>query len=221
MNDEVKPSLGERLQGFLRPYFLVALVVAFALGAGASTLLADTQNKVEAAYSSGLEEGQSAAEVSYNSQLAEKEEAFSSQLAQQEEDYESQVQAEYNGGRSEGLEEGYAQGQKDAQAEISRLEETIADYEKKLEERFSSQNGGATGYSNSAATNTYPSYEEGSDSTYDPAPQGGTVYWTPNGKSYHSTQNCTTLKRSKTILSGTVSEAIASGHADPCNVCVG
>lgn len=55
--------------------------------------------------------------------------------------------------------------------------------------------------------------------TATPKPVSNTVYWTPNGKSYHSTRNCTTLKRSKTILSGTVSEAIASGHGDPCNVC--
>ncbi len=45
------------------------------------------------------------------------------------------------------------------------------------------------------------------------------VYWTPNGKSYHSTEYCRTLSRSKTILSGTIDEAIATGHGDPCNVC--
>ena len=45
----------------------------------------------------------------------------------------------------------------------------------------------------------------------------GTVYWTPNGKSYHSTPNCSTLKRSKTILSGPKSSCPKS---DPCNVCV-
>jgi len=42
-----------------------------------------------------------------------------------------------------------------------------------------------------------------------------TVYWTPNGKKYHSTQNCSTLKRSKTILSGTINQ---SGRT-PCKVC--
>lgn len=45
------------------------------------------------------------------------------------------------------------------------------------------------------------------------------VYWTPNGGSYHSSENCRTLSRSKTILSGTVDEAVASGHGDPCGVC--
>lgn len=47
--------------------------------------------------------------------------------------------------------------------------------------------------------------------------QDGTiVYWTPNGKSYHSTPNCSTLKRSKVINSGTIEE---SGKTDPCDRC--
>lgn len=50
--------------------------------------------------------------------------------------------------------------------------------------------------------------------------QSQIVYWTPNGKSYHSTPNCPTLKRSKVIESGTIQEAINSGHGDPCNDCV-
>lgn len=48
-----------------------------------------------------------------------------------------------------------------------------------------------------------------------------TVYFTPSGKSYHFDKNCSTLKRSKTILQGTLQEAISSGHADPCNICAG
>ncbi len=43
-----------------------------------------------------------------------------------------------------------------------------------------------------------------------------TVYWTPNGKSYHTTKSCPTLSRSKTILSGTVAQ---SGKKDPCDRC--
>lgn len=42
------------------------------------------------------------------------------------------------------------------------------------------------------------------------------VYWTPKGKSYHTTKSCPTLSRSKTILSGTQSE---SGKSDPCDRC--
>ncbi|MGG7060149.1 DNA/RNA non-specific endonuclease [Clostridium nigeriense] len=42
------------------------------------------------------------------------------------------------------------------------------------------------------------------------------VYWTPNGKSYHTTKNCPTLSRSKTILEGSLEE---SGKSDPCDKC--
>lgn len=48
-----------------------------------------------------------------------------------------------------------------------------------------------------------------------------TVYWTPGGGSYHSTSSCRTLARSKTINSGTLSQALAAGKTDPCNVCAG
>lgn len=55
-------------------------------------------------------------------------------------------------------------------------------------------------------------------------PQGGNVYgsyyWTPGGKSYHSTRDCVTLKRSKVIESGTLDDAHAAGKYDPCNVCI-
>lgn len=55
-------------------------------------------------------------------------------------------------------------------------------------------------------------------------PQGGNVYgsyyWTPGGKSYHSTSDCVTLKRSKVIKSGTLDDAYAAGKYDPCNVCI-
>ncbi len=42
------------------------------------------------------------------------------------------------------------------------------------------------------------------------------VYWTPNGKSYHSRKNCPTLSRSKTILEGTIAQ---SGKSDACDKC--
>jgi len=46
-----------------------------------------------------------------------------------------------------------------------------------------------------------------------------TYYWTPNGKSHHTTDKCSPLSRSKTILSGTLEEAITAGKIDPCDVC--
>lgn len=45
-----------------------------------------------------------------------------------------------------------------------------------------------------------------------------TVYWVANGKSYHFSKDCATLKRSTNIKSGTISE---SGKSDPCNICAG
>ena len=48
-----------------------------------------------------------------------------------------------------------------------------------------------------------------------------TVYYTQKGKSYHYDRNCSSLKRSKTILEGPQQKAISSGHADPCNICAG
>lgn len=50
----------------------------------------------------------------------------------------------------------------------------------------------------------------------EPSTGGGIVYWTPSGKSYHTTDGCSTLSRSKTILSGTQAE---SGKSDPCDRC--
>ncbi|MGL4571463.1 MAG: hypothetical protein ACRCVJ_10385, partial [Clostridium sp.] len=47
-------------------------------------------------------------------------------------------------------------------------------------------------------------------------PSSEVVYWTPKGKSYHTTKSCPTLSRSKTILSGSQSE---SGKSDPCDRC--
>lgn len=73
-------------------------------------------------------------------------------------------------------------------------------------------------------TNTYTpdGYYVGADGAYvsDTSNVGATVYWTPNGKSYHSTSSCPTLSRSKQILSGSYADAAASGKTDPCNVCI-
>lgn len=44
----------------------------------------------------------------------------------------------------------------------------------------------------------------------------GTVYWTPNGAVYHSTKNCPTLSRSRTIYSGSISDC---PKPRPCKVC--
>lgn len=65
--------------------------------------------------------------------------------------------------------------------------------------------------SNNSNTNTNTN-----TNTSDSTTTSGTVYWTPNGKSYHTTKSCSTLSRSKTILEGTLQE---SGKSDPCDRC--
>lgn len=45
---------------------------------------------------------------------------------------------------------------------------------------------------------------------------GKTVYWVSGGEVYHSTPNCSTLKRSKNVQSGTIEK---SGKSRPCKVC--
>ena len=53
-----------------------------------------------------------------------------------------------------------------------------------------------------------------------PAAQDRTVYVTASGKGkkYHLDPNCRTLKRSKSVVSMTESEAIAEGYTE-CSVC--
>ncbi|MBB5266434.1 acylphosphatase [Catenibacillus scindens] len=48
--------------------------------------------------------------------------------------------------------------------------------------------------------------------------QTSTVYYTPNGKKYHSTPNCPTLSRSRNIYSTSLTNAQASGRT-ACKVC--
>ena len=46
------------------------------------------------------------------------------------------------------------------------------------------------------------------------------VYITPKGEVYHSTEQCSSLSRSKTINSLTLGEAVTNGRR-PCKVCAG
>lgn len=76
-----------------------------------------------------------------------------------------------------------------------------------------SSNSTSTGASNSASTSSSTVKPQ------TPTTQNRTVYYTPNGKSYHFSKSCSTLSRSKTILEGTLKDAINSGHDDPCDKC--
>ena len=46
------------------------------------------------------------------------------------------------------------------------------------------------------------------------------VYITPKGEVYHSTEQCASLSRSKTINSLTLGEAVTNGRR-PCKICAG
>ena len=69
--------------------------------------------------------------------------------------------------------------------------------------------------SNTSSNNSTPVSNESSN-TQSSTNNSKTVYWTPGGKSYHTTKSCSTLSRSKTILEGTIEQ---SGKNDPCDKC--
>jgi len=79
----------------------------------------------------------------------------------------------------------------------------------------SNSSNSSTGNSNTASNGANNSNSAINNNTSNSA-NSGTVYWTPNGKSYHTTKSCTTLSRSKTILEGTIQQ---SGKSDPCDKC--
>lgn len=46
-----------------------------------------------------------------------------------------------------------------------------------------------------------------------------TAYWVTSGKSYHFSENCPSLSRSRNIQTGTLQDALNAGKTDPCNNC--
>lgn len=73
-------------------------------------------------------------------------------------------------------------------------------------DKANASEGGNTGGAKPNDSNNQPSKPSNSP----------VVYWTPKGKSYHTTKSCSTLSRSKTILEGALKD---SGKADPCDKC--
>ncbi len=61
------------------------------------------------------------------------------------------------------------------------------------------------------------SSNSGSNNTNNTA-NSSVVYYTPNGAKYHSTPDCTSLKRSKHVYSTSIGNAQASGRT-PCHIC--
>lgn len=199
---------------FTKPaiYSLAAVVVAACVGLGVGFWLPPNSSDVTAAYESGvaedysrqLEEEHSAAEASLQSALNAKEAEFSDALQSAERHASSQA---YQEGKTAGAETVFDALQLE-NPYTGRIIQDIDDYNEYVSQYL------AESSQEEASQQEEPVYEEP-----EPIENELIVYWTPNGKSYHSTEYCRTLSRSKTILSGTIDEAIATGHGDPCNVC--
>lgn len=84
------------------------------------------------------------------------------------------------------------------------------EYNSSLESNTSNNNSSNSSYKENNTVNNSTNENKSSYNSSE------IVYWTPNGKSYHTTKNCSTLSRSKTILNGTINE---SGKNDPCDRC--
>ena len=64
-----------------------------------------------------------------------------------------------------------------------------------------------------------PPVQQPSDPVTPVDPIPSVVYWTPGGSVYHTTPDCPSLKRSHTILSGSVEQAMAAGKGRVCKNC--
>ena len=118
---------------------------------------------------------------------------------------EAQKQAEL-----EAQQKAQEEAQKQAELEAQQKAQEEAQKQAELEAQQQAQEEAAAAQTQQNTT-TYSS--DTSDSQQN---TGGTVYWTPNGEVYHSTKDCPSLGRSKTILSGSISE---SGKSRPCKNC--
>lgn len=54
---------------------------------------------------------------------------------------------------------------------------------------------------------------------FESEPTEYTVYWVKSGEVWHISEKCRSLARSKTVLSGSVDEAIAAGKSRACKIC--
>lgn len=90
------------------------------------------------------------------------------------------------------------------------------EYNSSSKSNTSTNNSSNTSSKVSNTTNNSNTNNNSTNESQSSANSSEIVYWTPNGKSYHTTKNCSTLSRSKTILEGTIQE---SGKHDPCDRC--
>ena len=137
--------------------------------------------------------------------------------AQEQAELETQKQAELEAQEEaqkqaelEAQQKAQEEAQKQAELEAQQKAQEEAQKQAELEAQQQAQEEAAAAQTQQNTT-TY------SSDTSDSQPNtGGTVYWTPNGEVYHSTKDCPSLGRTKTILSGSISE---SGKSRPCKNC--
>lgn len=137
--------------------------------------------------------------------------------AQEQAELETQKQAELEAQEEaqkqaelEAQQKAQEEAQKQAELEAQQKAQQEAQKQAELEAQQQAQEEAAAAQTQQNTT-TYSS--DTSDSQQNTS---GTVYWTPNGEVYHSTKDCPSLGRSKTILSGSISE---SGKSRPCKNC--
>ena len=107
----------------------------------------------------------------------------------------------------------------DALVQAQATPEPSASADSKPSAEKSTGGTGGTGGTGSITGDSGKYENEDEDSDYEPDEPTGTVYWTPGGSKYHSTKDCVSLKRSKTINSGSVRQAKAAGKSSPCKNC--
>ncbi len=137
--------------------------------------------------------------------------------AQEQAELETQKQAELEAQEEaqkqaelEAQQKAQEEAQKQAELEAQQKAQEEAQKQAELEAQQQAQEEAAAAQTQQ---NTITYSSDTSDSQQN---TGGTVYWTPNGEVYHSTKDCPSLGRSKTILSGSISE---SGKSRPCKNC--
>lgn len=143
-------------------------------------------------------------------QKKKEEEKIAAEKAQKEAEEKAQKEAEEKAAQEKAAQEAAeaqakaeaeaqaaAQAQAEAEAEAQRQAAAAAEAQRQAEAQAAAQ---------AAAQAQAQAQQE----------TGGTVYWTPGGEVYHSTPNCPSLGRSKTICSGTIAQ---SGKSRGCKNC--
>ena len=133
--------------------------------------------------------------------------------AQEQAELETQKQAELEA-QEEAQKQAELEAQQKAQEEAQKQAELEA--QQKAQEEAQKQAELEAQEEAAAAQTQQNTTTYSSDTSDSQQNTGGTVYWTPNGEVYHSTKDCPSLGRSKTILSGSISE---SGKSRPCKNC--